>query len=339
LNENINKLIKKIQEIRNSKLLVYITGDRRKFETKIGMDVFPIINEHLSKLGKIEKLDLFLYSTGGVTMAGFGLVNLFREHCEKFCVFIPFKAYSCATLICLGADEIIMSKLGQLSPIDPSITHPLGPYIQNPQNPQIKKLVPISVEDVTAYLNLAKESGLKGEESLQIVFEKLTESVHPLALGAVHRTKEENEFLADYLLSYHIKSKESREKIINPLIRERFSHNYLISRNEAKNLLNLNINETDPELEKLIMELFDEYSKVLYLNQEFSEEIFLGESNEKVGTFDRAIIQSENLTHSFQTECNVTRQKIQMPSIQIPGIQIPHVGYAILILRQEWTKI
>jgi hypothetical protein len=43
------ELIKAIEKERNSKLLVYITGDRRGLETRIATDVFPIFHEHLSR--------------------------------------------------------------------------------------------------------------------------------------------------------------------------------------------------------------------------------------------------------------------------------------------------
>jgi ClpP class serine protease len=119
------KQIEKIQEKRDSKLVVYIAGDRRGMETKIATDIFPMFHRHLAQIGTQKKIDLFLYSTGGITIAGYALVNLFREFCEEFNVIIPFKALSCATLISLGANEIVMTKMGQLSPIDPSVEHPL----------------------------------------------------------------------------------------------------------------------------------------------------------------------------------------------------------------------
>src|SRR6266542_1988815 len=100
------ELIKDIEELRQSKVLCYLTGDRRGgFETRIGSDVFSFFYEHLTKFGPVNNIDLFLYSTGGVTMAGFGMVNLIREFCKKLSVLIPFKAHSAATLIALGADE------------------------------------------------------------------------------------------------------------------------------------------------------------------------------------------------------------------------------------------
>jgi ATP-dependent protease ClpP protease subunit len=105
------ELIKAIEKERNSRLLVYITGDRRGLETRIATDVFPIFHEHLSHMGKQKRIDLFLYSTGGITIAGYALVNLIREFCEEFNVIIPFKALSCATLISLSANEIVMTPM------------------------------------------------------------------------------------------------------------------------------------------------------------------------------------------------------------------------------------
>ncbi|MFX1487979.1 MAG: serine protease [Promethearchaeota archaeon] len=328
--EKIKTLITQIQDLRKSKLVIIFLGDRRKFETIINMDAIPIVNQHLSSMNDIEKIDLYLYSTGGVTMAGFGLVNLFREYCDDFNVIIPFKAYSSATLICLGANEIIMTKLAQLSPIDPSLPHPLAPTL--PTNPA--RNVPISVEDVSAYISLAKESGLTSENSLMTVFNQLSNTVHPLALGAVHRTTKQNEFLANSLLSYHMDDLDQKTHIVNTLTKERFSHNYLIGRNEAKNVLKLNIIEPSNDLEILVTELFNEYSKVLSLNDFFSEESFLGSDNEKTDVFDRAIIQSENLCHAYQTESIFKRQQIQ-----IPPMTIPQIGYTQSKIREGWVKI
>ncbi len=291
------------------------------------MDVIPIINEHLINLGDFEKLDLFLYSPGGITMAGFSLVNLIREYCTEFNVIVPFKAYSCATLICLGANEIIMTKLGQLSPVDPSLPHPLAP--QTPSG-----IIPISIEDVSAYINLANESGLKSEEAIQVAFNKLSETVHPLALGAVQRTKKQNEFLAQYLLSFHLDDEMKIDHIIKVLTKERFSHGYLIGRTEAKNLLRLNIIEPDIQFEELIMQLFKEYSDYLLLDDVFSEEMFLEQENSKEGIFYRAIIQTENLTHVFQTKTIYNRQVIHHPQLNIPKTIYPSTH-----IKQGWKKL
>lgn len=53
---------------------------------------------------------------------------MFREYSQKgsFSVLIPYRAHSAATVIALGADEIVMTKKAELGPID--ITIGSGPY-------------------------------------------------------------------------------------------------------------------------------------------------------------------------------------------------------------------
>ena len=326
------ELIKKIEKKRNSRLLIYITGDRRGLETKIGMDVFPMFHEHLMRIGKQERIDLYLYSPGGITIAGYALVNLIREFCREFNVIIPFKALSCATLISLGANEVVMTPMAQLSPIDPSVQHPLGPVIQIPGQPT-GQIVPVNVEDVNAFVDLArKEVGLNNEEFMKKVFELLGTKVHPLALGAVQRSREQIAFLASNLLKYHINDDKKIERIVKIITRERFSHDYIIGRREAKEILELNIKEPEEEFTKDIIDLFNIYSRILDLNTPYNPETYLSESESGVFDFNRAIIESSDLTHVFRTKKEIKR--VQVPPQ--PGIPMPTVGYQERILQEGW---
>jgi hypothetical protein len=328
------ELIKAIEQERSSKLLVYITGDRRGLETRIAMDVFPFIFSHLSRMGRQEKIDLYLYSTGGITMAGYGLVNLIREFCRRFNVIIPFKALSCATLIALGADEVIMTKMGLLSPIDPSITSPYGPRVPRPDIPGVEVLVPVNVEDAISYLDLAKkEAGMKAEESLAKVFDKLSTNVPPLTLGAVNRAREQIRFLAKTLLSYHMEDEQMIEKIVNIITRERFSHEYLIGRKEAKEIVGLNVIDIPESLEEKIIALFNEYNKILNMDVPYNPEEVLGSQDQAIGQFDRGIIESDNLTHVFRTRKHIRRMEIPQP-----GVSVPVIGYQERILFEAWVE-
>ncbi|EMR75607.1 ClpP class periplasmic serine protease [Thermoplasmatales archaeon SCGC AB-540-F20] len=328
------KLIKKIEEQEKCKLIIYIAGDRRGMETKIATDIFPLFHQHLTKIGAQNKIDLFIYSTGGETIAGYGLVNLIREFCEKFNVIIPFKAYSCATLISLGANEILMTKMAQISPIDPSVSHPLGPAVEIPGQPGSKRIAPVSVEDVNAYVDLAKkEIGLKAEESMTKVFEILSANVNPLVLGAVQRSREQIAFLSKTLLKQHSKDDKNIENIVKTLTRERFSHNYLIGKKEAKDVLNLNIVEPKKELDNNIIALYNEYKKMTQLDIPYNPEVFLGQNTTKTGDFNRGIIESHNLTHLFRTKKEVKRVTVQQK-----GMPIPVMGHQERILQQEWIE-
>jgi len=198
------QLIQEIEKARNSKVITYLTSDRQgPVNARVAMDIIPIISKQLRQIGKVENIDLFLYSTGGDTMVPWRLVSMIREYCNKFSVLIPYKAHSAASMISLGADEIVMTDLSELSPIDPSTANVFNP--QDPHNPQNK--IPISVEDVMAYFDLAKNKfGIKSDEDLTKIFNKFVESspqIHPLSLGNVNRTHNLIRRLAERLLKSH----------------------------------------------------------------------------------------------------------------------------------------
>ena len=121
------ELIATLEENLSARVITLVTGDRQGMETRIAPDLLPLISEHLSRIGPTENLVLFIYTPGGDSIAGWGLVNLLRQYCNKFTVLVPFRALSCGTLIALGADEIVMGKHGFLSPIDPSVASPFNP--------------------------------------------------------------------------------------------------------------------------------------------------------------------------------------------------------------------
>src|SRR4030042_4960068 len=127
-------IFQKIEKQRTSKVIAYLTSDRQgPMNARIAMDVIPIFSKQLRKIGKTEKIDLFLFSSGGDTMVPWRLVSMIREYCDHFSVLIPYKSHSAATMIALGADEIVMSDMSELSPIDPSTANVFNP--QDPKNP------------------------------------------------------------------------------------------------------------------------------------------------------------------------------------------------------------
>ena len=72
------------------------------------------------------QITLILDSVGGEIYPSYKIINLLRNKCDKLSVFIPEKAKSAATLMTLGADEIIMSAESELGPLDlPMREHPM----------------------------------------------------------------------------------------------------------------------------------------------------------------------------------------------------------------------
>jgi hypothetical protein len=74
----------------------------------------------LRSVGTIDNLDLIVHSPGGNGLAAEKILDLCRKYCKKkLRVAVPVFAKSAATLIALGADEIIMGETSELGPIDP----------------------------------------------------------------------------------------------------------------------------------------------------------------------------------------------------------------------------
>ena len=325
--------MQELEKLRSSRILVYITGDRRGLETKIATDSFPFCLTHLLKMGRQKRIDLFLYSTGGITMAGYGLVNLIREFCDSFGVIVPFKAQSTATLIALGADEIVMTKMGQLSPIDPSVISPFGPQFQIPEQPGAARPIPVNVEDVVSYLNLARQGlDLKDEDSLVRVFDRLSQVVHPLTLGSVSRIREQTSFLANTLLNYHMKDPNKIRKIVDIITKGRFSHDYLIGRKEAKDVLELNVIE-DEDTSNKAFELYTEYDHILQLSTPYNAEVVLGDNRTITADFNRALIESDNLTHVFRTT-----KKMDRVTLNPPQVPFPTAGVSETVIQEQWLQ-
>jgi len=295
------QLYSALEKKRKSKLLVYITGDRRNFETQIHQEVLNFFIKHLDIIKNAKIISLYLYTRGGNTLAAWSLVNLIRQFCEELEVIVPLKAHSAGTLICLGANKIIMTKQATLGPIDPNVNTPLNPHVPGaPENATL----PVNVEAIRGYIEFVKEEfGVKYSNDLAQVISSLTEKVHPLVLGEVYRAKAQIKMLANKLLSRQITNKKQKIKIIDFLCSESGSHDYTINRAEARDDLNLFVETPNDELYKIIKDIFDDIESELELTSLFEPAIMLGEKDSVKYICKRALIESLiGGSHSFQTE-------------------------------------
>lgn len=247
-------------------VISYITSDRPGFETKIAQDVIDLFIDQLDKIGVVKKIILYLYTRGGDTAAAWNIVNLLRMYCDELVVIVPHKAHSAGTMICLGANKIIMTKQATLGPIDPSLNTPLNPRIPNDAN----TTVPVSVEAVKGYVAFAKnELGIKDGKSLSNIMIKLSDNLHPLVLGQVYRARAQIKMLAKKLLKNQVQDKKSVRKIIDFLCSDSGSHDYTISRREAEKDLSLNVEKPSDEQYKIIKAIYDDISNELEFRRQF----------------------------------------------------------------------
>ncbi len=231
----------------------------------IAGDAIRPMYDHVRELagsGKHQRLTLFLYSLGGSLDIPWKLVTMFRAHTDEFHVVVPYKAYSAATMITLGADKIWMTKKAELGPIDPSI-RPAG--VNAPGGPF--SFGELGSEDVTAYLRFVRErAGISDQHALAQLVGSLASNLTPVLLGKVERIYSHIRLVAKKLLSQHRPpmTEQSISQIIDALTEKTYVHGHGIGRQEAKEL-GLDVGDLDGKAEDAAWELYLEYEKLLKL--------------------------------------------------------------------------
>src|SRR5689334_14339685 len=102
-------LIEQLEKARNTRVICYLTSDRPNAVAQFAKDVIPLFANHLIEAKAHEKLwpgrvDVLIYTTGGDTLAAFGLARLIRESAKWVGTLIPEKCHSAGTLFALGAN-------------------------------------------------------------------------------------------------------------------------------------------------------------------------------------------------------------------------------------------
>jgi hypothetical protein len=318
------KLINAIEEKRGSKVLVYFCADRPMAGSQVANDAVRILYEHLLAIAptpKIKLLDLYLYSIGGRVEVPWRVVAMLREFCKKLAIIVPYKAYSAATLITLGSDEILMGRKGELGPIDPSLM-----MIPGGLTPQKQQPTRLGVEDVFSYLTFINEAGLTDQTALAksvcIIAEKLT----PQVLGSIQRARSHIRLVGRKSLALCQPPLEERriETIVQALTEKMYAHGHGIGRVEAEEI-GLQVKKPDADLESLIWNLYLSYEKEFDLQASMEPEGYFPSDNEDQYSKDGwevACIESTEKLDVFEGRLRMKRIRRQIPSANI-SINLP----------------
>lgn len=311
-------LIRNIEDHRGSSVLCCVTSDRQNAIGVIAKDFIPIFFEHLSRFKNHKKVDVLMFTQGGDTLAAFGLSRLLREFTDDVGTLAPEKCQSAGTLFALGANKIIMGKAATLTPIDPSITGPLNPIIE--PAPGQRQPLPVSVESVAGYRTLIKEDWRLNDEATGSAFRILAEKINPLALGDVYRSRQQIERLARTLLKNHRKDDEQIQKIVDTLTRGLGSHDYPISRTEARSLLGSQIGDDDAKLEKLMWDLYQDFGNEMQLGQIFDAGMLVHAATSKgkqlpISDVQKVVaVESTGLSDHFEREVKLSSVQAMTPA-------------------------
>ena len=257
-------LIERLEQLRDSKVLVYFSY------TPLDDNILIPLYKQLKKIGHTQKIDLVLHSYGGAVDTPYKVVTLIREFCEEFAVIVPFVAKSAASMLVLGADEVVMGPISELGPIDPLVKHP------------VYKDVLIPVQSVWHCMDYLQRSIINSPDSevAEFMVIPLLNKLDPWLIGDYEKTiKASNQYAETLLSRFMLKDNLERvPKVTLALTEGYFSHGYPIGRREAKEL-GLTVTDAHGELWDVIWELYLGY-----------EELFKASENDG---------KDKQLTHGF----------------------------------------
>lgn len=323
-------IYEQIEKSRDSKVVAYVTGDRPGAETRVSPEVIDLFVDHLDAIWPAKKISLIIYTNGGDTAAAWRLINLIRTFCDELEVIVYSKALSAGTLICLGANKIVMTKQATLGPIDPSLNSPLGPVVPG-GNPNHR--APVSVEAIQGYLDVAtNELGIKDDTALAGIWTDLSKQIHPLVLGQIFRTRQQIRTLARKLLEFQKTDAEVVDRIVSFLCSESGSHDHTINRREARGL-GLAVENPSQELYDILRSLNQDYVESLQLRTPFNPDTLLAGQQQAEYVASRALVESSAFgSHQFVSEGTMSR--IDVPSPMGP----PQIGFQDMRRFEGWRK-
>jgi Serine dehydrogenase proteinase len=363
------QLMEKIEKIREGRTLVsHFTFDRTisppsvgslglqtQFHGEVKESLFRVLKESVKKG---DKVDLCLYTRGGDTNAVWPLVSLIREFDPDFHILVPFRCHSSGTLVALGAKEIHLSPISELSPIDPSTGNQFNPL--DPADKTGSNRLPISVEDVQEYRSFIRESlshgsnadakeppDKWGEANAEFApfLEKLATDVHPLALGNVHRVHQQIKKLGANLLNLHPLKDRDTQKIVAGLTSRFYSHLHMINRHEAREILGADhVKFASDDLAMALDELLRAYEDQFALRRTFYLSDHMADDPKKEVRFIGGVVESRYRSYLFETKARITQSsklpanvQVQLPAGQamplIPGLPRE---YNLDLITQGW---
>ncbi len=246
LNEKADKIIKEIEKKRKRRCFILWSGINSSFVDS----VFEDLREHFADLN--GELDVIVDSSGGDIDAAYNIACLFQSYGNKKLTFIvPRWAKSAATLLVCSGDEILMTPIAELGPLDPQIT------TVNPFEERIERFSPLHIQTT---LDLIRDEYAQGNENLANGLLKRLQ--FPLTLGRYIKYHEVGEQYLVRLLKERMektgKLKATPEDIAKRLTSEYADHGFCINFSESKNI-GLNVKVLKGELLDVIWELHKIY--------------------------------------------------------------------------------
>lgn len=215
----------------------------------IDEDVLFEVYSDLRKIGEQDKLIVLLYSYGGDARTAFHIGRLLQSYTNKKLQIYPLReAKSAATLIASAADNIVMSELSELGPMDPQIKLP---SIE-------RRFSPLAIKHSLDLLHGEISNG--HDLIVRTLAERLPD---PLSLGEALKSLETGKDYLKKLLGARMFADDSERAaaVAERLVLGYPDHGYCIDFKEAQDI-GLVVQEVPEEQKDAIYELMYGYKKI-----------------------------------------------------------------------------
>jgi hypothetical protein len=295
-------LISAIEAERGSRVITYFLSDRPGMQAQMSDDTVRALHDHVLALGTTARVDLFLHSAGGSLDVPWRIVTMLRQLAPRVEVLVPYKAMSAATLVCVGADAIVMGPRAELGPFEPQLTFQRATGSGRVVEEQL------GLEDLSAYLHfLRRRVGIRDAAALGA---PLVEELPVTLIGQIERTRASIRSVARKLLRSRAapQDEEVTRRIVRSLAGWSRPHGHAIVRCEAHEL-GLPIVDPSPTLAARMWELYTEYEGLCQQRTPFDPDSFLGAEEERVARVVLGCIESRDLAHHLAGEVRVRRRR------------------------------
>jgi Serine dehydrogenase proteinase len=322
-------LYKDIEAIRERPLVCYITSIRPQASGQIAGDIIPGLIKQIHEISlEYEGVDLLVVSNGGDGITAARIISLLRERFKEVAVLLPYVAYSAATLLALGADEIVMHPFSNLGPVDPQLT-----AIRPGQGGGMER-VNYGTEDLRNYFSFVRtEVGVSDQREMAHAFELLCKEVGAVPIGIAKRSAQLSLALGEKLLSLHMDDSSQAKAITETLSRSYHHHGYPLGRSDAKKI-GLPVVQPPQKLEEKIWKVWENFEQEMECNSIFEPlEIVL-----KNPDAARLVAPVTQLQIPANLPPQVAQAAYNQILQQIGIITVPAVDYECFLVALESTR-
>lgn len=323
-------LFEKIEILRNRPLITYITSIRPNMSGNMAGDAISQIIQQIDIIPYDKKeVDFLIISNGGDPITSLRIISLLRERFKKVSVLLPYVAYSAATVLALGADEIVMHPYSNLGPVDPQLT------VSHSNEKGIQEHLQFSSEDLRNYVEFLKtDVGITDQEHLVSAIQPLLKDVGTLPIGSAKRGQQLSLTLSEKMLALHIKDTDKAKTIAKALNSSYYHHGYAVGRKEAKEI-GLTVTSPDKDLEKILWEVWKDYCEEMKCDVPFDV------VNEVMGDSDaRALISQVPIVNlPANTPPDIARNIITQIAQQTPVTTRSSLKKSVMVASVESTRL